>query len=48
MRIPENWEWGKIHTIAFTHAICSVKIFGSLFILNSGKYGIGGIKGFSK
>ncbi len=39
---PGNWEWGKIHTVTFTHPLGSVRILGSLFNLNSKKFPIGG------
>jgi penicillin amidase len=37
-----KWQWGRAHTITFTHPIGTVKILGSLLQLNSRTYGIGG------
>jgi len=39
---PDNWEWGKIHTVTFTHPIGSIKILGFFYKLNSKEFGIGG------
>lgn len=39
---PENWKWGKIHTLTFTHPLGTVKILNLLFNLNSDEYEVGG------
>lgn len=41
-RHPEHWNWGRIHSVTFTHPLGSVKILGSLLHLNSRKYPVGG------
>ncbi len=39
---PDHWQWGRIHTVTFTHPLGSVKILGSILSLNSRKYPVGG------
>ncbi len=39
---PAHWQWGRIHTVTFTHPLGSVRILGSLWSLNSRKYPVGG------
>jgi penicillin amidase len=41
-RNPENWKWGKIHTITFMHPFGSIHILASVYNLNSDKYAVGG------
>jgi penicillin amidase len=39
---PENWKWGKIHTVTFMHPLGTIRMLDRLFKLNSARYGIGG------
>jgi len=39
---PENWKWGRIHTITFVHPLGSIRILNSLYKLNSRTFQIGG------
>jgi penicillin amidase len=39
---PENWEWGKLHKISFTHPMGSVNILKKIFKLEKGPYPVGG------
>jgi penicillin G amidase len=37
-----DWEWGKIHSVTFTHPMGTKKILDKLLKLNSKKYAVGG------
>ena len=39
---PENWKWGKIHTVTFAHPIGSVRVLNWIYDLNSPEFGVGG------
>ena len=39
---PAHWQWGRIHTVTFTHPLGSVRLIGLLWNLNSRKYPVGG------
>lgn len=39
---PENWQWGKLHTITLKHPMGKVKLLDFVFNLNKGPYAVGG------
>jgi penicillin amidase len=39
---PDDWRWGKIHTLTFVHPIGTVRILDHIYNLNSEKFGVGG------
>ncbi|MCP4137756.1 MAG: penicillin acylase family protein [bacterium] len=39
---PEDWKWGKIHTMTFAHPLGKVKLLDFVFNLNSDSYPVGG------
>jgi penicillin amidase len=39
---PAHWQWGRMHTVTFTHPLGSVRLLGMILGLNSRKYPVGG------
>ena len=39
---PDEWEWGKIHTLTLNHPLGKVAALNMAFDLNRGPYAVGG------
>ncbi len=39
---PENWQWGKVHTLTLKHPMGSVNMLDKIFNLNRGPFPVGG------
>jgi len=40
--VPENWKWGKIHTLTLKHPLGKVALLDKVFNLNRGPFPVGG------